>query len=368
MVRGNASSFKLLFRCRGAFAILAASSWFGRSVRVVQDAGTSLAMNLADEDASSLLQVRQHHRTGSQRPAISRQLADIDSVILGDLPVSEESHVWNGTAPIVRTTQEPLPSSWWTPADADRSAYSDHWDYGAGSSSYGAGVRVTNEYGTHIGFAAPNAGDGIYNECMPKCSWQCSDPKCDEVCKPKCQPPRCETRCAAVSSISTNGCKLSCGQPQCAVVCPKRGCPSRNCPMCMTQCSRPMCKLHCPDVEQQCREVCENPACTWECSAPESCPRPSCRMHCERKTSCLSNTYTKMPVLGRDEIVVGHFEAPIRLLQESGGVRKQSSKHTMSVPIARAISEANLKTSGSNTSPTEMAELPIEMVSGMTGL
>mmetsp|Transcript_23560 Transcript_23560/g.54856 ORF Transcript_23560/g.54856 Transcript_23560/m.54856 type:complete len:326 (+) Transcript_23560:190-1167(+) len=142
-------------------------------------------------------------------------------------------------------------------------------------------------------------------ECTPKCTWKCDQPECDEVCTPQCKQPECEVRCVP----DTSNCEMDCTQPQCMTVCPERACPYEGCPLCQTQCSEPVCKLRCPEV-QNCHTVCEQPECMWDCKAPAQCPAPKCQMACERPPNCLSQSYQQLPPLASGEMAVHSFMAP----------------------------------------------------------
>lgn len=145
--------------------------------------------------------------------------------------------------------------------------------------------------------------------CSPQCTWQCQTPKCDQVCAPVCQAPRCETRCQAAD---TSGCETKCDQPQCNVVCPQRQCGATDCAGCTAHCSEPMCLLNCPRA-QPCRNVCEEPVCTWQCSQPTVCPKPVCHMVCENPKNCPSTRTTmhkNLPPLESGEVTMQAFKAP----------------------------------------------------------
>merc|ERR1719456_1472908 len=130
--------------------------------------------------------------------------------------------------------------------------------------------------------------------------------------------------------MNTDGCKMDCSgsEPNCAVVCPEHGCAHGNCAKCKTECSKPLCKLKCPQA-QNCEEVCEEPMCDWDCKAPErgskECPTPKCKMECEMPHDCSgSSTYKDLPAIKGSEFVVRSFEtpAPASLLQLSVGENK----------------------------------------------
>jgi len=143
-------------------------------------------------------------------------------------------------------------------------------------------------------------------QCTPKCSYQCTNPTCEEVCDPVCESPKCQTRC---SGADLSACLMQCGQPHCAVVCPKRPCAGPGCPACQTQCSQPMCMLQCPKA-QPCHNVCEHPKCEWKCRAPDVCPKPECKMSCETPSTCMGSSFEQLPPLRQGEMLVQSFAAP----------------------------------------------------------
>jgi len=174
---------------------------------------------------------------------------------------------------------------------------------------------------------------GAGDKCTPQCTWQCTSPKCEEVCEPVCRAPRCETRCEGYDIAS---CSMDCNHPHCSVMCPKRHCPTRNCPQCKSVCSEPVCKLRCPQT-QPCKNVCEQPSCEWNCKAPSACPAPQCHMVCESPTSCMGHsTYRELPPLRPGETSVQHFAVPHGLHEQ------QHRSHT-----TRASSTGNIAISGS---------------------
>jgi len=143
--------------------------------------------------------------------------------------------------------------------------------------------------------------------CVPKCTWKCEMPMCDQICEPSCEAPRCETRCGAAD---TSSCKIKCEQPVCTVLCPKRLCAGRECAECHTECKEPLCDLTCPGM-QPCHNVCEHPKCDWICKEPKLCPRPQCRMVCDAPRDCTKTTYhQKIPPKGPNEVTIQSFRAP----------------------------------------------------------
>lgn len=179
-------------------------------------------------------------------------------------------------------------------------------------------------------------------ECVPGCSWKCDTPKCetskcDQVCKPTCKAPKCQTRC---TGLSTNGCRMECGKPDCAVVYPKKICANSSCPIAETHCSKPMCKLVCPPDSQNCKDVCENPSCSWKCEAPPSCPKPvcpkpRCKMQCDQPKGCAAlKTSSKLPPLKKGELVVDNFEAPLSFAQKLRSNSKISQAHLPKLQVS----------------------------------
>lgn len=147
-------------------------------------------------------------------------------------------------------------------------------------------------------------------ECAPKCNYNCTEPVCNHDCKAKCQAPKCETRCSQDPEL--HRCKMDCDEPDCAVVCPETGQndQTENFPNCTTECTKPQCKLKCP--EQDCKEVCEVPACQWDCDMSK-CPKPDCKLECEEQTEFCS-THAEIPEMEEGQAVIRSFEAPLSLL------------------------------------------------------
>jgi len=188
-----------------------------------------------------------------------------------------------------------------------------------------------------VSMVKEDAGDIISrqrsDQCKPTCTWKCETRTCDQVCKPKCQTPQCQTRC---TGMSTTGCQMNCGKPRCHSVCAPGPCAKKDCPACQTQCSKPMCKLMCPRGTQNCRDVCESPACTWECSKPKACPKPECTMSCDSPRSCKESSYKALPDLKDGEVVVGDFAMPLKAasLQQQKGLL---TRITLPVTVKRAV-------------------------------
>mmetsp|Transcript_42173 Transcript_42173/g.101418 ORF Transcript_42173/g.101418 Transcript_42173/m.101418 type:complete len:472 (+) Transcript_42173:136-1551(+) len=124
--------------------------------------------------------------------------------------------------------------------------------------------------------------------CYPRCTWNCTQPVCNQDCTPDCEQPQCQTRCP---KPDYNKCSIDCQTPHCSVFCPKDACKSgHKCssPKCSTKCGRAMCKLNCKSI-LPCRNVCQPPTCTWNCRNPEVCPKPECRLVCEKPLGCAQN-------------------------------------------------------------------------------
>mmetsp|Transcript_23039 Transcript_23039/g.50673 ORF Transcript_23039/g.50673 Transcript_23039/m.50673 type:complete len:632 (+) Transcript_23039:105-2000(+) len=126
--------------------------------------------------------------------------------------------------------------------------------------------------------------------CYPRCSWNCTQPICNQDCSPECEQPTCQTRCP---KPDYSQCKIDCTTPHCSVFCPKDPChsnPGTKCssPKCSTQCARAVCALKCKN-RVPCNNVCHPPRCTWNCRNPRACPKPECRLVCERPLGCAQN-------------------------------------------------------------------------------
>lgn len=134
------------------------------------------------------------------------------------------------------------------------------------------------------------SGEKDQGTCKPKCTWQCSQPVCDQVCEPDCEAPRCRMRCPRPD---VEGCAVTCDEPTCWTECPpgNNTCAGENCPECTNKCKEKDCKMHC-DKSLDCVHECEHPKCTWRCRAPEACPKPECKMVCQAATHpCPSCTF-----------------------------------------------------------------------------
>lgn len=186
--------------------------------------------------------------------------------------------------------------------------------------------------------------------CHPECHWQCEDRKCEQACAPKCSPPACQTRC---KGLNTQSCSIKCGQPTCAVICPKQICHSQGCPKCTTQCSPPSCHLQCGQDLQDCKNVCAEPLCQWDCKDPKACPKPVCQMKCQAPENCLGKMASgaaQLPALEPGETQVTNFEAT-----------------TKSLLLQVTKMQVNVSTLGQDGSlTTRQVELPLSPGSGDT--
>jgi len=187
-------------------------------------------------------------------------------------------------------------------------------------------------------------GPDYEGSCVPKCTWSCSSPKCDEVCDPVCDAPKCETRC---SGISTDGCSMECTKPHCQVVCPKHLCAGEQCPSCTTKCSEPQCKLKCPK-SQPCENICEQPRCDWKCKAPSNCPKPECKMVCETPKKCQSSSFLEeLPPLKAGQLSVASFVAPTHVMPP------------VVTPVATQMEETNTVGSAMPVSASAMVDVNV---------
>lgn len=158
--------------------------------------------------------------------------------------------------------------------------------------------------------------------CMPRCSWQCTSPVCDQTCEAECLKPECQTHCPDLGSgnldfgliLAKAGYKFECQKPECEVQCPKSGCGGNDCPGCKTVCHKPDCEITCatPDGDavkngtemcNVCETVCLQPKCKWNCKEPEKCPKPECTMHCEVPAGC-SKSFSEFPTPADGMVIV----------------------------------------------------------------
>mmetsp|Transcript_79296 Transcript_79296/g.181753 ORF Transcript_79296/g.181753 Transcript_79296/m.181753 type:complete len:586 (+) Transcript_79296:75-1832(+) len=150
--------------------------------------------------------------------------------------------------------------------------------------------------------------EGEAKSCYPRCTWNCTQPICNQDCTPECEQPTCQTRCPRPDY---SACKIDCGEPHCSVFCPKdlcRSTPGAKCssPKCSTQCARPVCALKCKN-RVPCNNVCHPPRCTWNCRNPRACAKPECRLVCERPLGCAQNY--ELPPLSPALTVEASFNA-----------------------------------------------------------
>jgi len=143
--------------------------------------------------------------------------------------------------------------------------------------------------------------------CLPHCTWNCTQPVCEQDCQPNCHRPNCQTRCPKLGEDQLAGCHVQCNAPQCRMFCPKDICEGRktlDCqtPKCTTRCEKPQCRFLCNDG-LKCKSVCPDPICDWECKKPQECPKPDCKMVCEKPPECDVDTKPTLPPKGDHETV-----------------------------------------------------------------
>mmetsp|Transcript_38199 Transcript_38199/g.91816 ORF Transcript_38199/g.91816 Transcript_38199/m.91816 type:complete len:499 (+) Transcript_38199:93-1589(+) len=144
--------------------------------------------------------------------------------------------------------------------------------------------------------------------CFPHCTWNCTQPVCNQDCSPDCEQPKCQTRCPKPDYTK---CKIDCNTPHCTTFCPKDACAegqgeSCSSPKCSTRCAKPSCSLNC-DGHVPCQHVCHPPKCTWNCRSPKECPKPQCRLVCEKALGCAQNY--ELPPLSPEYTVQKSFSA-----------------------------------------------------------
>mmetsp|Transcript_29588 Transcript_29588/g.70993 ORF Transcript_29588/g.70993 Transcript_29588/m.70993 type:complete len:571 (+) Transcript_29588:147-1859(+) len=151
---------------------------------------------------------------------------------------------------------------------------------------------------------------GEHRSCYPHCSWNCTQPVCNQDCTPQCEQPRCQTRCPRPDY---NDCAIDCETPHCTVFCPKDACKGEEAgeskcssPRCSTQCARPICRLKCKGM-LPCQNVCQPPQCLWNCRNPKECAKPQCKLVCERPMGCARNY--ELPPLSPSLTVQQNFKA-----------------------------------------------------------
>jgi hypothetical protein len=196
----------------------------------------------------------------------------------------------------------------------------------------------------------------VHEHCTPRCSYTCETPKCDEECHQVCESPTCQTRC---KDVDLSGCRMNCGKPHCAVICPKETCMEEECPQCQTKCSEPMCMLQCPKA-QPCHNECEQPRCQWKCKAPTSCPKPVCQMQCETHPKCVGDTFKELPPLQEGETAVQSFAAPANgpsALPAHEAVHR-GMPQTMQVPVA-SLTSAAASTGAAWPGGEQLVDIPV---------
>jgi len=142
----------------------------------------------------------------------------------------------------------------------------------------------------HDGQLIPNH---LRKSCVPHCTWNCTQPICEQDCQPTCHRPRCETRCPKATAEDYKQCQVMCDEPVCQMYCPKPRDPCHNqttldckhMPKCNTRCEDPRCNWVC-NHEIGCKTVCPDPVCEWTCRQPKVCPKPECNLVCEKPPQC----------------------------------------------------------------------------------
>lgn len=134
--------------------------------------------------------------------------------------------------------------------------------------------------------------------CLPHCTWNCTQPVCEQNCQPHCPVPKCETKCPKLGQDALDQCKVKCDEPNCAMFCPDNGCngtKTLSCPECTTRCEEPKCGLDCGDAKHGCKTECHKPLCEWHCTKPLDCPKPECTMVCEKPPDCTDEVTVPVP-------------------------------------------------------------------------
>mmetsp|Transcript_3268 Transcript_3268/g.7821 ORF Transcript_3268/g.7821 Transcript_3268/m.7821 type:complete len:533 (-) Transcript_3268:46-1644(-) len=151
--------------------------------------------------------------------------------------------------------------------------------------------------------------DDVRKSCVPHCTWNCTQPVCEQDCEPVCRAGQCETRCPKMNTSQLEKCNVQCSAPECSMYCPSKkddlcqGNKTLGCPKCATRCQEPKCNFVCNnDLGDLCKTVCPDPVCTFDCKKPKVCPNPHCNMVCEKPPDC--DTHPTLPPMG-DETVVG---------------------------------------------------------------
>mmetsp|Transcript_15198 Transcript_15198/g.33912 ORF Transcript_15198/g.33912 Transcript_15198/m.33912 type:complete len:497 (-) Transcript_15198:62-1552(-) len=148
--------------------------------------------------------------------------------------------------------------------------------------------------------------------CVPHCTWNCTQPVCEQGCKPVCRAGTCETRCPKMNQTELEKCHVQCAEPVCKMFCPKGNLCSNNstlgCPKCATRCEEPQCNFVCNHDVDSCTTVCPQPVCTFDCVKKE-CPHPTCNMVCESPPDC--GVRPTSPPVSNNEFVVGESTAGV---------------------------------------------------------
>lgn len=181
------------------------------------------------------------------------------------------------------------------------------------------GYKGGPTYGDGIAYGAPGEQflpDDVRKSCVPHCTWNCTQPVCEEDCEPVCKAGDCETRCPKMDKDQLESCHINCGEPVCSMYCPKDdlcgGKKTLDCetrPKCKTRCEEPKCGFVCNnDLGDRCKTVCPDPVCTFKCKKPKACPNPHCNMVCEKPPECDTRPNTLAPPKD-GETVVGEGKA-----------------------------------------------------------
>jgi len=180
------------------------------------------------------------------------------------------------------------------------------------------GLNKQPTYNSGITYGKPGEQllpDSVRNSCVPHCTWDCTQPVCEQNCEPVCHAGECETRCPKMDKDQLEKCNVQCSEPSCKMYCPKEDlcqgkktldCESR--PKCQTRCDEPQCNFVCNnDLGDKCKTVCPDPVCTFKCKKPSECPKPVCNMVCEKPPNC--DTKPTSEPLQPGEVVIGHTKA-----------------------------------------------------------
>eukprot|EP00451_Oxyrrhis_marina_P038732 CAMPEP_0204386000 /NCGR_PEP_ID=MMETSP0469-20131031/58097_1 /ASSEMBLY_ACC=CAM_ASM_000384 /TAXON_ID=2969 /ORGANISM="Oxyrrhis marina" /LENGTH=530 /DNA_ID=CAMNT_0051379123 /DNA_START=41 /DNA_END=1633 /DNA_ORIENTATION=- len=150
--------------------------------------------------------------------------------------------------------------------------------------------------------------------CVPHCTWNCTQPVCEQDCEPVCHRPKCETRCPKPTNPNEfSECGVHCDKPQCKMFCPKDICEGRktlDCqrPKCNTRCEEPQCRFIC-NAALSCKTLCPDPVCEFKCKKPQECPKPECRMICEKPPQCDDVKKPTVAPVSEGEVVASQGKA-----------------------------------------------------------